>query len=188
MSFILDILRGVVIGVANIIPGVSGGTMAVSMGIYDKFIHAVTNLFKKFKQSILTLLPLGIGMLIGILGFASLIKWLLGIQDDGSTVQTLTKLPTMFAFIGLILGGLYGILLGVVSYFGYAEPRLLGLVVGLSIFFSMVMAATVGSLVPLILKRFDVDAAIATGPVVTTLIDVLGVLVYLSVAKLLLQL
>jgi len=50
------------------------------------------------------------------------------------------------------------------------------------------MAATVGSLVPLILKRFDVDAAIATGPVVTTLIDVLGVFVYLSVAKLLLQL
>jgi magnesium transporter len=90
--------------------------------------------------------------------------------------------------VGLILGSLYGLLLGVVSYFGYAEPKLLGLVVGLSIFFSMVMAATIGSLVPLILKRFDVDAAIATGPVVTTLIDVLGVLVYLSVAKLLLQL
>ena len=106
MSWLMDILRGAVIGIANIIPGVSGGTMAVSMGIYDKFIHAVTNLFKKFKQSILTLLPLGIGMLIGILGFASLIKWLLGIQDDGSTVQTLTKLPTVFAFIGLILGGL----------------------------------------------------------------------------------
>jgi len=37
--------------------------------------------------------------------------------------------------VGLILGSLYGLLLGVVSYFGYAEPRLLGLVVGLSIFF-----------------------------------------------------
>lgn len=37
------ILKGVVIGIANIIPGVSGGTMAVSMGIYDKMIHAATD-------------------------------------------------------------------------------------------------------------------------------------------------
>ena len=43
MTWLMDILRGVVIGIANVIPGVSGGTMAVSMGIYDKFIHAVTN-------------------------------------------------------------------------------------------------------------------------------------------------
>ena len=90
--------------------------------------------------------------------------------------------------VGLILGICYGILLGVVTYLGFAEPKSLGLVVGLSIFFSMVMAATVGTLIPLVLKRFDVDAAVATGPVVTTSIDFLGVLMYLSVAKLLLSL
>ena len=38
MNLVKEILRGVMIGVANIIPGVSGGTMAVSMGIYDKMI------------------------------------------------------------------------------------------------------------------------------------------------------
>ena len=48
MKALLDILRGIVIGIANIIPGVSGGTMAVSMGIYDKLIGAVTGLFKHF--------------------------------------------------------------------------------------------------------------------------------------------
>ena len=48
MKAILDLLRGIVIGIANIIPGVSGGTMAVSMGIYDKLIGAVSNLFKDF--------------------------------------------------------------------------------------------------------------------------------------------
>ena len=111
-----------------------------------------------------------------------------GIATGRVNINELFRIVFKEMRVGLILGSLYGLLLGVVSYFGYAEPRLLGLVVGLSIFFSMVMAATVGSLVPLILKRFDVDAAIATGPVVTTLIDVLGVLVYLSVAKLLLQL
>ncbi len=96
MNWFIDILRGIVIGIANIIPGVSGGTLAVSMGIYDKFISAVTNLFKKFKNSVLVLLPLGIGMLVGILGLAKIIQPLLEHYP----------LPTNFAFIGLILGGL----------------------------------------------------------------------------------
>ena len=51
MNFILDILKGMVMGIANVIPGVSGGTMAVSMGIYDKLITALTHLLKDFKKS-----------------------------------------------------------------------------------------------------------------------------------------
>ena len=49
---IKNLLKGMVIGLANIIPGVSGGTMAVSMGIYDKLIHCLTHLFKELKESI----------------------------------------------------------------------------------------------------------------------------------------
>ncbi|MBA3007174.1 MAG: magnesium transporter [Proteobacteria bacterium] len=90
--------------------------------------------------------------------------------------------------VGLILGVIYGILLGVFAYFGYAEPKLLGVVVGISIFFSMSMAAMVGAFIPLVLKRFDIDAAVATGPFVTTSIDVLGVFMFLWIAKLLLHL
>lgn len=90
--------------------------------------------------------------------------------------------------VGLILGIVYGLFLGVVAYFGYADPPLLGLVVGISIFSCMVIASTVGAFVPLILKRFDIDAAIATGPFVTTSIDILGVLVYFWVAKFFLNL
>ena len=90
--------------------------------------------------------------------------------------------------VGLILGVMYGLFLGVVAYFGYSELPLLGVVVGLSIFFCMVMAATIGAFIPLILKRFDIDAAIATGPFVTTSIDILGVLVYFWVAKFFLNL
>lgn len=62
MNAVLNILRGIVIGIANVIPGVSGGTMAVSMGIYDKLISAVTGLFKHFKKSMKLLIPLGVGM------------------------------------------------------------------------------------------------------------------------------
>jgi magnesium transporter len=90
--------------------------------------------------------------------------------------------------VGIILGILYGSFLGVLAYFGYAEPQLLGVVVGLSIFFSMAMAATLGTAIPLVLKRFDIDAAVATGPFVTTAIDILGVLAYFTIAKFFLNL
>lgn len=103
LQWILDILRGAVIGVSNIIPGVSGGTMAVSMGIYDRVIYAVNNLLKQFKKSFRELLPILIGVLIGLFAFAALIGSLLGTKSDEIP---LTRLPTNFAFIGLILGGL----------------------------------------------------------------------------------
>ena len=95
-NLINQLLRGVVIGVANIIPGVSGGTMMVSMGIYDTLIHCITHLFKEFKQSVKTLLPYAVGMLVGIVALASVIDW--GLENY--------PLPTNTLFIGLILGGL----------------------------------------------------------------------------------
>ena len=62
MAMIKSFLKGVVIGIANIVPGVSGGTMMVSMGIYDKLIHCITHLFSEFKKSLLFLLPIAVGM------------------------------------------------------------------------------------------------------------------------------
>ncbi len=90
--------------------------------------------------------------------------------------------------VGLMLGFVYGLFLGILSFFLHQEPTLLGLVVGISIFFTMAMSATLGTLIPLILKRLDFDAAIATGPFVTTSIDIVGVLMYFYAAKLILGL
>lgn len=95
MNFIVDIIKGMLIGVANIIPGVSGGTMMVSMGVYEKIIGVVNNLFKDIKKSILTILPLVIGMGLGIAVFSFVIPWCLEVYP----------FPTSFCFIGLILGG-----------------------------------------------------------------------------------
>ncbi len=103
LNWILDALRGMVMGIANIIPGVSGGTMAVSMNIYDRIIYDANNIFKKFKACIIDLLPILVGVLVGLFAFAALVGHLLGTNSD--TVP-LTRLPTNFAFIGLILGGL----------------------------------------------------------------------------------
>ena len=100
MNFLFDIIKGMLIGVANIIPGVSGGTMMVSMGVYEKIIGVVNNLFKDIKKSILTLLPLGIGMLLGIAVFSFVIPWCLEVYP----------FPTSFCFIGLILGGVPAII------------------------------------------------------------------------------
>ncbi len=95
MKFLFDILRGCAIGIANIIPGVSGGTLAVSMGIYDKIISSVTGLFRHFKKSVITLLPYGIGMVLGLLGLSFIIEFLFARYP----------LPTILLFIGLIFGG-----------------------------------------------------------------------------------
>lgn len=95
MKFLFDILRGCAIGIANIIPGVSGGTLAVSMGIYDKIINSVTGLFRHFKKSVVTLLPYGIGMVLGLLGLSFIIEFLFARYP----------LPTILLFIGLIFGG-----------------------------------------------------------------------------------
>jgi magnesium transporter len=85
--------------------------------------------------------------------------------------------------VGIILGILYGILLGVFARFTFSSaPKNLGIVVGLSICVSMIVAATVGTVIPLILRKLDIDPAIATGPFVTTSIDILGVLFYFMIA------
>lgn len=96
MELVKKILRGMIIGVANVIPGVSGGTMMVSMGIYDTIILCITHLFSQFKKSVKTLLPYLLGMLLGIFALASLLGFLFDHYP----------LPTNTAFIGLILGGL----------------------------------------------------------------------------------
>ena len=93
---IKNILKGIVIGLANIIPGVSGGTMAVSMGIYDKLIHCVTHLFKEFKKSVLFLIPIFLGAGIAVVGLTFVIP----------TMFARFPLQTNLLFIGLIVGGL----------------------------------------------------------------------------------
>lgn len=96
MNYIWTIIKGMFLGIANVIPGVSGGTMAVSFGIYDDLIHAITHLRKEWKSSLKVLVPIGLSAVFGIIAFSFLIEWLL----DHYTLYT------AFAFVGLILGGL----------------------------------------------------------------------------------
>lgn len=93
---ILLVLKGFLLGIANIIPGVSGGTLAITLGIYNDLIGAISHFFKNLKKNLKFLIPLGIGMVLAIL--------------LGSKVISLCldkfPFPTTLFFIGLIVGGI----------------------------------------------------------------------------------
>lgn len=91
-----SILQGMVIGIANIIPGVSGGTLMVAMGIYDRLLHCITHLFSEFKKSLLFLAPIALGMGIAIIAGTFGLEYFF----DKFPLQT------NLMFIGLIIGGL----------------------------------------------------------------------------------
>ncbi len=74
-TYIVTFLMGIIMGIANIIPGVSGGTIAVGLGIFDKLIEAINNIFKKPKKYLPFLIPLGLGMAFGILAFSGVISF-----------------------------------------------------------------------------------------------------------------
>lgn len=96
LAFLTDILRGVAIGVAFIIPGFSGGSVAALLGIYEKLVGAIADIFKSFKKSFFTLLPIAIGMVLGVAALMFPIQWGL----------TRFPIPTVTLFVGLSLGGL----------------------------------------------------------------------------------
>ncbi len=96
-EFVANVLRGMVIGISNVIPGVSGGTMMVSMGIYDKLILVLTHFIKRMKEAVALLVPIVIGMLLSIAIFAKLFSEVLFPNFP---------LQTNLFFIGLIIGGL----------------------------------------------------------------------------------
>lgn len=95
MKSIINILKGVLIGIAAIIPGFSGGTIACVVGCYDELIEAVSGIGKHFKQSVLTLLPFLLGILIGAMSIFP-ISW--GLNNY--------PLVTVCLFAGLLIGSI----------------------------------------------------------------------------------
>ncbi|MEG2457646.1 MAG: DUF368 domain-containing protein [Bacilli bacterium] len=92
-------IKGVVLGLAFIIPGVSGGTLAFVMGIYDKLIEAISHLLdniKSFKKHFLFLFIIGIGILLSVVIFSKVV----GISLDKF------PLPTLLLFVGLVIGSI----------------------------------------------------------------------------------
>lgn len=127
MNMFKNIIKGMMIGIANIMPGVSGGTLAVSMGIYDKLIHCITHILSEFKESMKFLLPIFAGAGIALVALTFVIEALFEYYP----------IPTNLLFIGLIVGGLPPVVTKVKSHklsFGHILAGLLffALVVGMA--------------------------------------------------------
>ena len=153
---------------------VGGILAAFIIGVFDNVLQSTI--------ALAAFIPVIIGM-GGNIGTQSSTIIVRGLATGRVNFENSTKILFKEIRVGLILGILYGLLLGIFAVLRFLDVSpLLGLVVGLSICASMIIAASIGSLVPLILNRFDIDPAVATGPFVTTAIDILGVALYFLIA------
>src|SRR5690606_16079683 len=90
-----NIYRGILMGITDLIPGVSGGTVAFILGIYDRLLEAISGFFSRaWKKHIGFLFPLGLGMVTALLLLSRGIDYLLENHYE----------PTQFFFMGLIIG------------------------------------------------------------------------------------
>ena len=93
---LIDILKGTVIGIGNVAPGLSGGVFAVTLKVYDRLIEMINNIFKKPFKTIKESWGLIVGVLLGILiGFYLIIELII-----------LFPIPTMMLFVGFIVGSI----------------------------------------------------------------------------------
>ena len=129
---------------------------------------------------------MGMGGNIGIQSSTIVVR---GIATGLISTRDLWAVVSKELSIGLILGTVYGAFIGIVAKtWFHAEPVSLQLAfaVGLAVISSMSIAALVGSLVPLLFERMNIDPAVATGPFVTTSVDIVSVYCYFQIANLLL--
>jgi magnesium transporter len=148
----------------------------------------IINHFQAELQKVLALasfIPIVMGMGGNIATQSSTIV-VRGIATGRVNVQEISSVIFKEMRVGLLLGSFFGMILGVLAMIGYSEISKLGLVVGISVLFSMTFAATIGTIVPLVLRRLDIDTTVATGPFVTTVIDIFGVCGYFLIARLIL--
>ena len=110
-----------------------------------------------------------------------------GLATDRIQLQNIGRVILKEIAIGGILGSVYGLFLGIVAHLGYQMWRL-AVVVGVSVVFTMLLATLVGSMLPMMFARFRIDPAVATGPFVTTAIDIMSIFLYFSFAKFLFEL
>lgn len=100
MKYLILFIKGLVIGIGKIIPGVSGAVIAIILKVYDEALDKIVNFFNNPKKNIIYLLNIGLGILLGIILFSNIINYTL------NKYYTIT----MLFFIGLIQGGIPSIL------------------------------------------------------------------------------
>ncbi len=95
-SYVINFFKSIIIGASALIPGVSGGTMAIALGIYDRLLRSVSRFRDDLIKNTLFLSVFAIGSIVGILAFSGWVLWLF----------ESFRLPVMYFFIGCVLGSI----------------------------------------------------------------------------------
>jgi magnesium transporter len=122
----------------------------------------------------------------GNIGITSMTIVVRGLATGKIAIKQVRTVVVKELSVALLLGIVYGSLLMLLAYLQFGDVTYLGFVAGFSMFISMIMAAAIGTFMPIVLHFFKVDPAVATGPFVTSTVDSLGILVYLGMATMLL--
>ena len=172
-----SVLKNTKIRLPWLLASCAGGILAsFIIGIYQGSLARITCL-AAFIPVIM-----GMGGNIGIQSSTIVVR---GLATGRLHVRDIWSVVMKELLIGLFLGVIYGILIGFVAQFRH-QGYILGVSVGLAVLCSMSVAALAGSLVPMIFVRLNIDPAVATGPFVTTAIDIISVFFYFEIATLLL--
>lgn len=119
---------------------------------------------------------------VGVQSSAIIVQGLANDTLSGSLFNRLVKEVSLSLLNGLILASI----LFVGSYFFLNVDALIGIIVTIALVSVIIIASLIGTFVPLLLDKFDIDPALATGPFITTSNDIFGILIYFTIARLIL--
>jgi len=94
MKHLLNFIKGIIVGIGGVAPGLSGSVMMLILGLYEDVIEALSTIFAKFKKNVALLLPIGLGMGAGVLLFSKIVDYFLGNYE----------FATKYLFLGLVVG------------------------------------------------------------------------------------
>jgi magnesium transporter len=125
-------------------------------------------------------MPMIAGM-TGNTGTQSLAVVVRGLVSNDIDKKVITKLILRELFVGLIIGFICGILISIIA-FVWQGNAILGIVVGSSLLLTLIIGTLAGTVIPILLYRFNVDPAVASGPLITTLNDIFSLITYFGIA------
>ena len=155
MNAILLLLKGFIMGIANIIPGVSGGTLAIILGIYEKLIDVLSAFWKNIKKNLMFIIPILVGMGLAIICGSFVIDW--GLKNF--------PIATTMFFVGLVIGGIPFIFMKVHKKYSFVNILIFIIIFVLVVLISVITMSNEVSLAKLdflaILKLFGVGVVAA---------------------------
>ena len=122
---------------------------------------------------------LGMGGNVGSQSVALIVR---GIATGRVTQRYFLNIIARQVGVGALMGVVYGLMLGLISMVMYPDYMKMALVVTLSIFNSMTLAALVGTVLPILFFKLGKDPAVASGPFMSSVMDLIGVIAYFSIA------